>query len=162
MWENLVVMLQQQFLRKWVFMRKGKERCRFWSLFEEKCFFYVAHTEYWLRVVLLYHIQHHLSSSLGTHGLYSLWNSPGQNSGVGSLSLLHGVFPTQRSNPGFPHCRWILYHLSHKRSPRILEWVAYPFSRGSSWPRNWTWVSCTAGRLFTNWAIKLYIVTLHI
>ena len=45
---------------------------------------------------------------------------------VGSLSLL-GIFPTQGSNPGLPHCRRILYQLSYKESPRILEWVAYPF-----------------------------------
>ena len=48
---------------------------------------------------------------------YSPWNSPGQNTGVGSLSLLQGIFPTQGSNPGLPHCRWILYQLSHKGSP---------------------------------------------
>ena len=54
------------------------------------------------------------------------WNSPGWNTGVGSLSLLQGIFPTQSLNPGLPHCRWILYQLSHKGSPRILEWVAYP------------------------------------
>ena len=58
----------------------------------------------------------------------------GQNTGVGSLSLLQGIFPTQGSNPGLPHCRWIVYQLGHKGSPRILEWVAYPFSSGSSWP----------------------------
>ena len=81
-------------------------------------------------------------------------DSPGQNTGVGSLSLLQGIFPTQGSNPGLPHCRWILYQLSHKGSPRILEWVAYPFSRGSSWPRNWTRVSCIAGGFFTNWALR--------
>ena len=57
-------------------------------------------------------------------------------------------------NPGLPHCRRVLYQLSHKESPRILEWVAYPFSSGSSWPRNWTRVSCTAGGFFTNWAIR--------
>ena len=61
---------------------------------------------------------------------YSPWNSPGQNSGAGSLSLLQGIFPTQRSNPGLPHCRQILYQLDHKARPRILEWVDYPFSRG--------------------------------
>ena len=55
-----------------------------------------------------------MSDSLQPHGLYSPWNSPGQNSGVGSLSLLQGIFPTQGSNPGFPHCRQILYHLSHQ------------------------------------------------
>ena len=48
---------------------------------------------------------------------YTPWNSPGQNSGVGSLSLLQGIFPTQGSNPGLLHCRKILYQLSHKRSP---------------------------------------------
>ena len=56
------------------------------------------------------------------------WNSPGQNTEVGSLSLLQGIFPTQGSNSGLPHCRRILYQLSHKGSPRILEWVAYSFS----------------------------------
>ena len=73
---------------------------------------------------------------------------------VGSLSLLQGIFPTQGLNPGFPHCRQILYQLSHKGSPRILKWVAYPFSSGSSWPRNRTAVSCIAGRFFTNWVIR--------
>ena len=47
----------------------------------------------------------------------SPWNSPGQNTGVGSLSLLQGIFPTQASNPGLPYCRRILYQLSHKGSP---------------------------------------------
>ena len=61
-------------------------------------------------------------------------NSPGQNTGVGSLSLLQGIFPTQGSNPGLPHCRWILYQLSHKGSPKILEWVSYPFSEDLSDP----------------------------
>ena len=73
---------------------------------------------------------------------------------VGSLALLQGIFPTQGSNPGLLHCRQILYQLSHKGSPRILEWVAYPFSRGSSWPRNRTRVSCIAGRFFTSWATR--------
>ena len=61
----------------------------------------------------------------------------------GSSSLLQGIFPTQGSNPGLRHCRQILYHLSHQKSPRILEWVAYSFSRGSSQPRNQTRVSCS-------------------
>ena len=59
-----------------------------------------------------------MSDSLQPHGLHI---------GVVSLSLLQGIFPTQGSNPGLLHCRWILYQLSPKRSPRILEWVAYPF-----------------------------------
>ena len=71
-----------------------------------------------------------------------------------SLSLFQGIFPTQGSNPGRPHCRRILYQLSHKGSPRILEWVAYPFSRGSSQSRNQTRVSCIAGGFLTNWAIR--------
>ena len=75
---------------------------------------------------------HRVERDCESQSLYSPWNSPGQNTAVGSLSLLQGIFPIQGSNPGFPHCRWILYHLSHQGSPRILEWVAYPFSRGSS------------------------------
>ena len=92
-----------------------------------------------------------MSNSLRPHGLYSPRNFPGQNTGVGSLSLLQGIFPSQGSNPGLLHCRWILYQPSHKGSPRILEWVAYPFSRGSSWPRNRTEVSCISGRFTTSW-----------
>ena len=95
-----------------------------------------------------------MSDSLRTHGLHNPWNSLGQNTGVGSCSLLQGIFPTQGLNPGLLHCRQILYHLSHQGSPRILEWAACPCSRGSSRPRNWTGVSCTAGGLFTNWAMR--------
>ena len=58
-----------------------------------------------------------MSNSLQPHGLYSLWNSPDQNTGVGSLSLLQGIFPTQGLNPGLLHRRWILCQLSHKGSP---------------------------------------------
>ena len=93
-----------------------------------------------------------MSDSLWSHGLYSQWDSPGQNTGVGGLSLLQGIVPTQGSNPGLPHHRRILYQLSHQGSLRILEWVAYPSSRGSSHPRNRTMVSCIAGRFFTSWA----------
>ena len=65
-------------------------------------------------------------------------NSPGQNTGVGSLLLLPGILPIQGSNPDLPYCMGILYQLSHKGSPRILEWVAYPFFRGSHQPRTQT------------------------
>ena len=58
-----------------------------------------------------------LSNSLWPHGLYSPGISPGQNTAVGSLSLLQGIFPTQGSNPSLPHCKRILYQLSHKGSP---------------------------------------------
>ena len=94
------------------------------------------------------------SDSLWPHDLYGPWNSPGQNTGVGSLSLLQGIFPTQGLNPGLPQCRRILYQLSPKWSPRILEWVAYPVSSGSSWPRNWTGISCIADGFFTSWAVR--------
>ena len=90
-----------------------------------------------------------ISDSSRSHGLYSSWNSPGQNTGVGSLSLLQEIFPTQGLNAGLPHCRQILYQLSHRGCPRILEWVAYPFSVGSSQPRNQIGVSCIAGGFFT-------------
>ena len=79
-----------------------------------------------------------VSDSLRPHGLYSPWNSPGQNTGVSSFSLLQGIFPTQGLKPGLLHCRQILYELSHQGSPRILEYVAYAFSSGSSRPRNRT------------------------
>ena len=77
-------------------------------------------------------------------------DSLGKNSGVGCHALLQGIYPTQESNPDlllygiFPtqrlnprllHCRWILYCLSHQEGPRILDWVAYSFSRGSYRPR---------------------------
>ena len=91
-----------------------------------------------------------VSDSLRPHGLYSPSNSPGQNTGVGSLSLIQGIFPTQGSNPGLPLCGWILYQLSHQRSRGILEWVAFAFSRGSSLPRDQTQVSRIAGRFFTS------------
>ena len=81
-------------------------------------------------------------------------DSPGKNTRVGYHALLQGIFPTQGSNPGLMHCRWILYHLSHQGSKRTLEWVAYPCSRGSSWPRNWTRVSCITSGVFTSWATR--------
>ena len=60
-------------------------------------------------------------NSLWSHGLstrrFCPWNSPGKNTGVGCHSLFQGIFPTQGSNPGLLHCRQILYHLSHQRSP---------------------------------------------
>ena len=96
-----------------------------------------------------------VSDSLKPHGLQLTrllcpWDSPGKNPKMGSHSLLQGIFPTQGSKPGFPHYRQSLYQLSHKVSPRILEWVAYLFSKGSSPPRNQTGVSSIAGGFFTN------------
>ena len=59
-----------------------------------------------------------VSNSLQPHKLHSPWNSPGQNTVVGSLSILQGIFSTQRLNPGLPHCRQILYQLNLKGSPK--------------------------------------------
>ena len=81
-------------------------------------------------------------------------DSPGKNTGVGYYAPLQGIVPTQGWNPSLPHCSWILYCLSHQGSPRILEWAAYPFSRGSSQPSNWTRVSSIAGGFVTSWATK--------
>ena len=95
-----------------------------------------------------------VSNSLQPHELYSPWNSPGQYTGVCSCSFLQGIFPTQGSNPDLPHWRHILYQLSHQGCPRILEWVTYPFSSRSSWPRIQTGVFCIAGRFFLSWATR--------
>ena len=91
-----------------------------------------------------------VSDSLRPHGLYSPWNSLGRNTEMGSYSLLQGIFPIQGSNPGLPRCGQILYQLSHKGSPRMLEQVAYPFSREFFPPRNKTEVSSIAGGFLTD------------
>ena len=57
-----------------------------------------------------------MSESLRPYGLYSPWDFLGQNTGVGSLFLLQGIFPTWGSNPGLSHCRRILYQLSHREA----------------------------------------------
>ena len=85
--------------------------------------------------------------------IYSPWNSPSQNTGVGSLSLLQWIFPTQKLNWGLLNCRRSLHQLSHRGSTRILGWVACPFSSRSFWPRNWTGILCIADGFLTNWAI---------
>ena len=82
------------------------------------------------------------------------WEFSRQEYCSGLPSLFQGILPTRGSNPGLLKCRQILYWLSHQGSQRILKWVAYPFSSGSSQPRNWTRVSCIAGRFFTSWATR--------
>ena len=71
-------------------------------------------------------------------------DSPGKNTPVGCHTLLQGIFPTQGSNPGLPHYRWILYHLSHQGSPIVL----YRHAK-SSLPR----ISLT---IFSNWENPTY------
>ena len=100
-----------------------------------------------------------VSDSLRPHGLQPAGSSvhgdsSGKNTGVGCHALLQGIFPTHGLNPGLLHCRQTLSCPSHQGSPRILEWVAYPFSRGTSWPRNWIRVSCIVGGFFTSWATR--------
>ena len=72
-----------------------------------------------------------MSDSLLPHGpkptrLLCPWNSPGQNTGVGSRSFLQVIFPTQGSNPSLLRCGWILYQRSQHGSPRILECPLQP------------------------------------
>ena len=103
-----------------------------------------------------------MSDSLGPHRLYLArylcpWNSLCKNTGVGCHSLLQGIFPKkdQIQVSHTAHCRLVLYHLGHQGSPRILQWIAYSFSKGSSsLPRNWTWVSCITDRFFASWATR--------
>ena len=100
-----------------------------------------------------------MSDSLQPHGLWPTrlfcpWGLLGKNTEVRCHSLLQGIFPIQGSKPGLLHCRQNLSHLSHQGSSRTLEWVAYPFSRGTSWPRNRTGVSSIADGFFTNWTTQ--------
>ena len=99
-----------------------------------------------------------LVRQLVNHGLYSPWNSPGQNTKVCSLSLLQGIFPTQGSSPGIPQWSRILLELSHQGSQRMLAWVVYPFSSRASQKLNFSqklnWFYSFAGRIFPNWAIR--------
>ena len=60
----------------------------------------------------LYELMDYSLAGSSVHG-----DSPGKNTGVGCQALLQGTFPTQGPNPGFPHCRWILHHLSHQGRP---------------------------------------------
>ena len=71
--------------------------------------------------------------------LHELWNSPGQNTGVGSLSLLQGIFQTQGSNPGLPHCRENLYH---SWATREALWYTSPTYEPSNWQLSKMWMVC--------------------
>ena len=73
---------------------------------------------------------------------------------MGSLSLLQGIFPTPWVKPRSLRLQTDSLPAEPQGSPRILGWIAYPFSSEFSWPRNQTGVSCIMGRLFTNWAIR--------
>ena len=99
------------------------------------------------------------SDSFWPHGLWPTsllcpWGFSRQEYWSGLTCPPSGYLPNLGIEPMSPHFRWILYHLSHQGSPRILEPVAYPFSRGSSQPRNWTRISSIAGRFFTSWVTR--------
>ena len=80
-------------------------------------------------------------------------DSPGKNTRVGCHALLQAMSPMQGLNLGLLHCMQILYYLRHQESPRILEWVTYPFSSRSSQPRNQTGASCIAGKFIIHYKI---------
>ena len=100
-----------------------------------------------LNLVLLVSV---MSESLQPHGLYSPWNSPGQNTGVGSLSLLQGIFPNPRIEPRSPTLQADSLATELQGKPKNTGVGSLSFSSGFSWPR----VSCIAGGFFTNWAIR--------
>ena len=88
----------------------------------EHCFCsfpYILFIAYWISFLMVSESRSIVSDSLQLHGLYSPWNFPGQNTGMGNLSLLQGIFPTQESNWGLLHCKWILYRLSYKTCPKL-------------------------------------------
>ena len=119
-----------------------------------------------------------VSDSLQPHGLQPStllrpWDFPGKSTGVGCRFLLQGIFPTQRLNPGLPHCRRILYQLSYKGSPRILEWLAYPSEKvmaphSSTLAWNIPWMeepgrlqSMGSLRVGHDWVPNTYTFTFH-
>ena len=101
-----------------------------------------------------------LSNSLQPHGLYSPWNSPGENTGVGSLSLLQGIFPTQGSHPCLLHCGWILYQLNHKRDQRLNCQHLMDHRKSNSIPEKkkkstsaslTVWITANCGKFLKGW-----------
>ena len=129
-----------------------------------------VHVSFWVKRVLSAYIPRRGIAGVCVHAqsvqLCPTLVTPGTVAHQASLST---GFPRQECWSGLPcpvpgdlpnlgiearslHCGWMLYCLSHQGSPRILEWVAYPFARGTSQPRNRTRVFCIAGGFFTSWA----------
>ena len=79
-----------------------------------------------------------------------LWGFSRQNSGVGCHALLQGNLPNPGIKARSPTLQVDSLPSEPWGKPRILEWVAYPFSRASSQPRNWTRVSCIEGEFFSS------------
>ena len=90
-------------------------------------------------------------------GLHSPWNSLGQNTGVGSRSLLQGIFPTRGSNPDFPHCRRILYQRSHRGSLRETGMLMISGLTGVNWDwagEGWeVWSPCFRSKQANPWCV---------
>ena len=115
--------------------------------------------------VKMYEGENHsvVSDSLWPHGSYILWNSPGQNIGVGSLSFLQQIFLTQGLNPGLPHCKWILYQLSHNGSPKMCKHLqipphpklVYDWGCEPCLLSNWKGLFCSLQLLLVFWSIKM-------
>ena len=106
-------------------------------------------------------------NSLWPHELYRPWNSPGQNTEVGSQSLLRGIFPTQGLNPGLPHCRQVLYQLSHQGNPGNQQsqiiWIQIP-ALNSVWPWESWWPpwSLVSLSIKCGWYSQFYAFQNHI
>ena len=90
--------------------------------------------------------------------IYSPWNFPGQNIGVGSLSLLQGIFPTQGLNPGLLHCRWILYQLRYQGSPEI---TLISFNLRNSWEIHLIWLQFHILEFFPTKKAMIITVSTH-
>ena len=70
-------------------------------------------------------------------------DSPGRNTGVGCHDLLQGIFPTQGSNPGLPHCRWILYCLNHHKMTLCLRGIQHMQRNEWVYPEDLTYSTVT-------------------
>ena len=109
-----------------------------------------------------------VSDSLGPHGLqptrfHCPQNSPGKNTGVESHTLLQEIFPTQGFNLSLLHCRQILYHLSHHRSPRNQDSTSQNSHHQNIYKQCWT--GCgenTYSFLFYQWECKLETATMGV
>ena len=95
-----------------------------------------------------------VSNCLWPHGLYSPWNSPDQNTVVGSLSLLQGIFPNPGIEPRSPSLQVDSLLAEPQRKPKNTGVGSLSLLQQSSWPRDGTGVSCIAGWFFTKWAIR--------
>ena len=88
-------------------------------------------------------------------------DSPGKNTGVGCHALIQGIFPTRGSNPGLPHCRRILYHLSHQGSPNFVNLIIKPRNCAPSCVQLWHMLLPLLGILLLPFADKTLLSFKH-